>query len=33
MAGFIPSNREERLEMLRTVGVAGYRDLYRDVPA
>ena len=33
MAGFIPSNREERLEMLRTVGVEGYRDLYRDVPA
>ena len=33
MANFIPSNKEERLEMLKTVGVDGYRDLYKDVPA
>ncbi len=32
MAGYIPSTPEERLQMLRTVGVECYRDLYRDVP-
>ena len=33
MANFIPSTKEERLEMLKTVGVDDYRDLYKDVPA
>ena len=33
MGSYIPSTREERLEMLRTVGVSDYRELYRDVPA
>lgn len=33
MASFIPSTWEERLEMLRAVGLNDYRDLYRDVPA
>ncbi len=33
MASYIPSNRQEREEMLRYVGVESYRDLYRDVPA
>ena len=33
MANFIPSTGEERLEMLKTVGVDDYRDLYKDVPA
>ena len=33
MANFIPSTREERLEMLKTVGVDDYRNLYKDVPA
>ena len=32
MASYIPSTRQERHEMLRTVGVESYRDLYRDVP-
>ena len=33
MASFIPSTPEERLEMLKAVGLNDYRDLYRDVPA
>lgn len=33
MASYVPSTREERQEMLHTVGVSGYRELYRDVPA
>ena len=33
MASFIPSTQEERLEMLKAVGLSDYRDLYRDVPA
>ncbi len=33
MASYIPSTREERLAMLKTVGVSSYRELYRDVPA
>ena len=33
MANFIPSTKEERLEMLKAVGVDDYRDLYKDVPA
>lgn len=33
MANFIPSTQEERLEMLRCVGVSDYRELYRDVPS
>ena len=33
MASYIPSTQAQRQEMLRTVGVADYRDLYRDVPA
>ncbi len=32
MASYIPSTREERLEMLRQVGLTSYRELYRDVP-
>ncbi len=32
MANFIPSTKEERLEMLKTVGLQDYRELYRDVP-
>ena len=32
MASYIPSTRDERLEMLETVGVSSYRELYRDVP-
>ena len=32
MASYIPSTRQEREEMLRTVGVESFRDLYRDVP-
>ena len=32
MASYIPSTRDERLEMLKTVGVSSYRELYRDVP-
>ena len=33
MASFIPSTKEERLEMLKAVGLKDYRDLYKDVPA
>ena len=33
MASFIPSTKEERLEMLKAVGLNDYRDLYKDVPA
>ena len=33
MASYIPSTKEERLEMLKAVGLNDYRDLYRDVPA
>ena len=33
MASFIPSTKEERLEMLKVVGLNDYRDLYKDVPA
>ena len=33
MASFIPSTPEERLEMLKAVGLTDYRDLYKDVPA
>ena len=33
MASFIPSTQEERLEMLKAIGLSDYRDLYRDVPA
>lgn len=33
MASYVPSTREERQEMLHTVGVSDYRELYRDVPA
>ena len=32
MASFIPSTKEERLEMLKAVGLSDYRDLYKDVP-
>ena len=32
MASYIPSTWDERLEMLKTVGVSSYRELYRDVP-
>ena len=33
MASYIPSTRSEREEMLAVVGVNGYEELYRDVPA
>ncbi len=33
MASFIPSTPEERLEMLKAIGLNDYRELYRDVPA
>ena len=33
MASFIPSTKEERLEMLKAIGLKDYRDLYKDVPA
>ena len=33
MASYIPSTKEERLEMLKVVGVNDYNDLYKDVPA
>ena len=33
MASYIPSTQEERLEMLKAVGLRDYRDLYQDVPA
>ena len=32
MASYIPSTRDERLAMLKTVGVGSFRELYRDVP-
>ena len=32
MAGYIPATAAERQEMLRTVGVDSYRELYADVP-
>ncbi len=33
MASYIPSTQEERLEMLKAVGLQSYRALYKDVPA
>ena len=33
MASYIPATKEERLEMLKVVGLNDYRDLYKDVPA
>lgn len=33
MGSYVPSTPEERLEMLRSIGLESYRDLYRDVPA
>ena len=33
MASYVPSTLEQRQEMLYTVGVSDYRELYRDVPA
>ncbi len=33
MASYIPSTRDERLEMLEVVGVKSFRELYKDVPA
>ena len=33
MASYIPSTQEERLEMLKAVGLSDYRELYKDVPA
>ena len=33
MASYIPSTKEERLEMLKVVGLNDYNDLYKDVPA
>ena len=33
MASYIPSTPEERLEMLKAVGLTDYRELYKDVPA
>ena len=33
MASYIPSTQEERLEMLKAVGLNDYNDLYKDVPA
>ena len=33
MASFIPSTKEERLEMLKAIGLKDFRDLYKDVPA
>ena len=32
-ASYIPSTKEERLEMLKVVGLNDYNDLYKDVPA
>ena len=32
MAGYIPSTREERLEMLKAIGLNDFKDLYKDVP-
>ena len=33
MASYIPSTKEERLEMLKAIGLNDYNDLYKDVPA
>ena len=33
MASYIPSTKEERLEMLKVVGLNDYNDLYKDVAA
>ena len=33
MASYIPSTQEERLEMLKAVGLNDFVDLYKDVPA
>ena len=33
MASFIPSTKEERLEMLKAIGLKDYSELYKDVPA
>ena len=33
MASYIPSTKEERLEMLKVVGLNDFNDLYKDVPA
>ncbi len=33
MASFIPSTPEERLEMLKAIGLSDYSELYKDVPA
>ena len=33
MASFIPSTKEERLEMLKAIGLSDFCDLYKDVPA
>ena len=32
MASYIPSNKEERLEMLKAIGLNDFKDLYKDVP-
>lgn len=32
MSSYVPSTARERAEMLETVGVGSYRELYRDVP-
>lgn len=32
MGSYIPSTAEQRLEMLKAVGLKGYMDLYQDVP-
>ena len=29
---YVPSTKEQRLEMLKTLGLSDYRELYRDVP-
>ena len=33
MASFIPSTREEQLEMLKAIGLEKFEDLYKDVPS
>ena len=32
MASYIPSTQEERLEMLKAIGLNDFKDLYKDVP-
>ena len=32
MASYIPSTQEERLEMLKAIGLESFKDLYKDVP-